>query len=260
MNRARIGATATLMQDGRVFIVGGEEDTKNPIPPTSEIYDPKTMKFILVKGIKYNRTYHSASLLQDGRVLITGGWRNEPSYLHGRYICEHAIDTDEAEIYNPKTNKFTVVKMHNGIFCHQQITLTDGMVLVTSGANTDLDDSNKPRKVVNAELFGPKTNKFILLEPMHYKRRYGTATLLENGSVLIAGGEEFAPISNVEIFEPNTNKFMVINDLNIKRSEHSSVLLDNGNVLIIGGTNGYAQTIEILDDAEIIDVKQNKFI
>jgi hypothetical protein len=95
---------------------------------------------------------------------------------------------------------------------------------------------------------------------MHYKHRDGTATLLNDGNVLIAGGEEFAPISHVEIFDPFTNKFMVINDMNNPRKAHSALLLGSGNVLITGGTKGYATGIEILDDAEIFDTKQNKFI
>lgn len=263
MNRARIGATATLMKDGRVFIVGGEDiyNNENNLSPTAEIYDPKTMKFILVKGIKYNRSYHAASLLKDGRVLITGGWRHEPSYLHGRQLGTKIYDISEAEIYNPKNNKFTVVKMHNGMYDHQQITLNDGKVLITSGSSVKTESIRPPAKVINAELFNPVKNKFTMLEPMNYCHMLGTAILLKDGRVLIAGGygDYYSnPMKRVEIFNPKTNKFSKTGDMTIPRASHSAVLLDNGNVLVTGGTEAIYR--RVLDNAEIFDIKQNKFL
>jgi hypothetical protein len=164
MNRSRIGATATLMQDGRVFIVGGEDNRYSQALPTAEIYNPLTKEFILIKGVKYDRHSNAASLLKDGRVLVTGGWINTTTISpKGHPVGWGLKDLDNAEIYNPKTNQFKLVKMHHGIFLHQQVTLNNGKVLVTSGSNGKLDAGKRPTKVVNAEIFDPMQNKFIML-------------------------------------------------------------------------------------------------
>src|SRR6185437_2900860 len=60
------------------------------------------------------------------------------------------------------------------------------------------------------ELFNPLTGTFALTGSMHAPRRGHTATLLANGTVLIAGGENDATgavWTTAEIFDPATGKF-----------------------------------------------------
>ncbi len=58
--------TATLLNDGRVLVVGGK---------TADIFDPRTMKFTRTRGVPDRpRKGHCAALLPDGAVLITGGY------------------------------------------------------------------------------------------------------------------------------------------------------------------------------------------
>jgi WD40 repeat protein len=66
MNTARLLHTATLLPDGTVLIVGGQDGT-------AEVYDPATGSFRLTGPMNSARCCHTATLLKDGRVLIAGG-------------------------------------------------------------------------------------------------------------------------------------------------------------------------------------------
>ncbi len=81
-----------------------------------------------------------------------------------------------------------------------------------------------------------------------------TATLLDDGTVLICGGfgyERFDPanttaptplqedLRSAHIFDPKTNRFTLVQGvLNFPRSLHYAVKLSNGQVLVTGGMNG----------------------
>lgn len=75
MSDPRLGATATLMQNGKVLIAGGayglgaEESAFN----SAELYDPATGKFTPTGSMTISRVNQTATLLTDGRVLIVGG-------------------------------------------------------------------------------------------------------------------------------------------------------------------------------------------
>lgn len=80
--------TATLLQDGRVLVVGGLDS-----PP--ELYDPATNRWRLAAKPTSPRSGHTATLLRNGRVLVAGGWTGgrEPSSI--------------VELYDPATDAWT---------------------------------------------------------------------------------------------------------------------------------------------------------
>jgi hypothetical protein len=65
----REGQTTTTLADGRILVVGGDDNG------TCEIYDPATGQTTLLDARPHvARAYHSAVLLADGNVLIIGGY------------------------------------------------------------------------------------------------------------------------------------------------------------------------------------------
>jgi hypothetical protein len=84
---------------------------------------------------------------------------------------------------------------------------------------------------------------------MKVARSHHTATLLNDGRVLITGGlnSSLAVLASAEIYNPSSGTFALANPLMTGRAYHTATLLPNGTVLIVGGRNatgGYLQAAE----------------
>ena len=75
-------------------------------------------------------------------------------------------------------------------------------------------------------------------------RHNHTATLLNNGMVLMAGGYTATDgyLASAELYNPATGTFTPTGSLNTARDCHTATLLNNGMVLMAGGYNGPAAT------------------
>ena len=71
-----------------------------------------------------------------------------------------------------------------------------------------------------------------------------TATLLANGLVLAAGGEDTQGklIASAELYNPATGKWTVTGSLSVPRIDHTATLLANGEVLVAGGAGAESYT------------------
>jgi hypothetical protein len=185
-NTPRFHHTATLLQNGQVLIAGGETDpTPDGAYNTAEIFNPQTWTFSpLSVNMVSPREGHAATLLNDGTVLITGG-DNPPS---------GSLNT--AEIYNPTSNTFTAVSaaMTSPRIFHDAVLLNGGQVLLSGGES----DSNGTSTALNtAELYNPTTQAFTATSGnMTSIREHQTAALLNDGTVLEAGGTDGTNIFN----------------------------------------------------------------
>ena len=174
--------TATLLQSGKVLIVGGAlTSTSDPVA-TAEVYDPATGIFTMTGAMKTAREQHTATLLADGRVLILGGTTS----------AGVGDPTATAEVYDPSTGSFSVTgSMAEARTYHTATLLPSGKVLVAGGG-----DENS-----TAEVYDPATGSFSITGGMEIGRSGHTATLLPNGSVLVAGGGIFAGLASAELYQ-----------------------------------------------------------
>ncbi len=110
--------------------------------------------------------------------------------------------------------------------------LNNGKVLVTGGGIggviSDVTTLN------TAELYDPATKTFASTGNMNAHRYGHTATLLQDGTVLVVGG---STIVSAEIYNPGTGIFTPTTGApNFQRFFHSATLLNDGTVLIAGGS------------------------
>ena len=77
MNQPRENHTLTLLPDGRVLAVGGDDFFEGDVPEdrrgTTEIFDPATSRWSPGPDLQELRSNHAATLLPNGRVFLTGG-------------------------------------------------------------------------------------------------------------------------------------------------------------------------------------------
>ena len=79
---------------------------------------------------------------------------------------------------------------------------------------------------------------------MNTARASATMTVLQNGQVLIAGGQANGVVlASAELYDPNTGTFSVTGSMNSTRYVDTATLLPNGQVLITGGQNSSGATL-----------------
>ncbi len=261
MTTPRQGQTATLLQDGRVLIVGGTSNGVDALA-SAEIYDPVTGRFTATGKMTVAREGQTATLLKDGRVLVAGGGH---SNTPGGYTVYSS-----AEIFNPATGKFAALANHmtSGRTGQAAVLLGDGRVLIAGGKTGRTPIESPERDLFSlapldtAEVFDPRTGKFSAVGRMARPHYLATATLLDDGTVLVAGGWRLkGPVvvgmRDAELFDPGTGTFSKVEPLHVGRLEGTATLLKTGMVLMTGGIDNES---DVTATSELYDPPTRDFI
>jgi hypothetical protein len=207
------------------------------------------------------RMMHTATLLQnETSVLVTGGFAD---------LAGTALNT--AEILDTNTDDFTAIANMNAARAGQTATiLNDGTVLIAGG----FDNTGAAQN--SAEIFTPDVTGLVgtftpVPVPMHDSRAWHTATLLGDGTVLLAGGfngsatfalsggvsgvsgswtkSSGSVLGTAEIYDPTTETFTCVHgtvgksgrcrkSMKTARIDQTATVLADGDVLIAGGFTG----------------------
>jgi hypothetical protein len=288
MTTPRGGHTATLLPNGKVLVAGGSTFSGLYVPiATAELYDPSTGAFTATGNMTTPRTWHSATLLPDGRVLIAGGVSFFDPYLilasaelydpsTGAFTATGDMTTARewqaatlltsgkvliaggtapvAELYDPATGTFSPTGKYSswpGDFNSPQgatsTLLQDGRVLIVwEYPALGAPAGGGPA----AELYDPDSGTFTATGTSALWGDYGlpTATLLMNGKVLVAGGENEAVNIGTELYDSSTGIFTAAPNMITPHAFHTDTLLPDGTVLLAGGYlygSGYLANAEL---------------
>jgi hypothetical protein len=176
MSNARGDATATLLSSNSLVLVAGGTTDGTAVVSTADLYDPATNTWRATGAMTTARRGHTATLLSNGKVLVTGG-------TDGTTVLK------SAEIYDPSTGQWTATTgtMRFTRRWHTATLLTDGTVLIAGGivgsetVGGVTTDGSKITEIYSGGSFTSVTSQLPSAVQGH------TATLLSNGSVLIAG-------------------------------------------------------------------------
>jgi hypothetical protein len=94
----------------------------------------------------------------------------------------------------------------------------------------------------SAEIYDPSLGIWSETGSMHGPRLFHSATLLNDGRVLVAGGYNEEPLASAEIYDPATGVWTETGSLEGPRASPAAQLLEDGRVLVAAGA-GYRQLL-----------------
>ena len=252
--------TATLLTSGEVLVVGGfvrRQETDGPARTanTAEVYDPVTQTWSKSEGnTLLMRQNHTATLLPSGQVLIVGGEYGEDP---------NTTPLDTAAIYTPETSQWKPVTNSPDNSpdnsppkraYHTATLLPSGHVLVAGGRNAE-------GALKTVSIFVPghqqsSAGKWVQGPELSQGYAEHTATLLENGEVLVVGGgsaESYLPTVNDN--GEYSGSWTVRDCPGIAREGHNATLLPSGELLVTGGRSSSEE--DLLSSVEVFAPKIN---
>ena len=255
MLSARAGHTATLLPDGKVLIAGGFK--RGDALASAEVYDPLSGTFSPTGNMLVPRLWHTATLLSNGRVLITGGESHQTGI------------TRTAELYDPAAKKFAATgNMTVARVLHYAAALNGGDVLIVGGARGGGPNFffSGFTFLANADLFDPAQGRFNSVSRTSFGEHTwsnGSAVLLTNGKVLVAGGigaDGQVVVRDARLFDPASGQFLPTGSMTSERYRHESTLLSDGRVLVTGGLKTVRWPPTVIATAELYDPERGVFI
>jgi hypothetical protein len=174
-------------------------DSAGRIVPTGDTVEP--------------RFDHTATLLPNGKVLIAAG------------MARNGVIEPTAELYDPHTGKFTDAgKLRSPRGCCATATLLrSGKVLLAGGASASYCEASC--SLASTELYDPSSNSFTATGNMTTARIGANAILLQDGNVLMVGGNDLSGgehVASAELYHPSSGTFSTTGSMH---SEGASVLL-----------------------------------
>ncbi len=270
LNTARLAHSSVRLSDGKILVAGGLKSgfggyeysvevfdpdlgvwlPRTPIPTAapsafpfgqadggvlfalingSAVYDPKLDQWTEgLDGLSFH-IWGAAVELLNGQILNIGG---QDEFTNASALIERYDPSQGAWV------KQDSLSANKG--SHTATLLQNGTVLFTGGG-TGNGPLNSWASQSSVDLFQPATETNSIMAPIQTARHAHTATLLNTGEVLIAGGYStvspfLSTIENsVELFDPNTPSWQALPRMKSGRAEHSATLLSNGDVLVAGG-------------------------
>ena len=263
---ARVAHRATLLKDGRVLVSSGVSNSGSLLK-TSELYDPDTGLWTLSGSLAETRVPPVTVLLSDGSVLAAGGnnivaetydpatglWNATDDMTFYNYNGAGALlpsgdvlvmgssnpsDPDNQR-YLAATRAWTAAPqgVERRSWPVVATSLKDGRVLLISGSGYN---SQGASVLVNtSEVYDERFDAWTQSQgTLTTAREYLSATLLESGQVLVAGGVTIGDVvlSSSEVYDPSGGgTWRVGPSMTQKRWLHTATRLPNGHVLVTGG-------------------------
>lgn len=129
---------------------------------------------------------------------------------------------------------------------HTATLLPDGRVVVIGGERLN------PRRemLASVEIYDPSTDTWSPSAPLPESRANHTATLLDDGTILVIGGGRHNAIgvpagldvrATALVYDPSTGASVSLGPTRTPRHGHQAVRLPSGRILVVGGSDDHSE-------------------
>ncbi|MDC3378927.1 hypothetical protein OAX78_01425 [Planctomycetota bacterium] len=258
MQYPRHSHTATLMDDGRVLMAGGYNESwwsKHKTQTPFEIYDPSKGSFEKVGSIfsrfklKEDRMDHTATAIEGGTgILLTGGSHYKGGGLFGLIKPKLRMSGGSEVVRGTTTDRagdLNVARMNHG-----SALVTPRNVLVAGGH--DLSAAND-----SIEIYDSATAAWTTAGTMSAARSGCEIVTSRNLALIVGGFNGTAEVSTVDVFDVDARQLSttITPRLNTARNGFTASRLNDGRVIVIGGFTGATKSYESLDGQGVSSVE-----
>lgn len=217
---------AQNLRDGRVLVAGGIQSEYAALA-SAEIWQPGDATWSKAPPMATARSGGFSSVgLHDGRVLVIGGRGHNPDGV-----------VKACELFDPKRGAWCPTEsLGVGRRSHATVVLDDGRVMVAGGHNGSggATAGRLHGELRDTEIWDPASGTWSVAEPMKATRSGHHICLLQDGSVVVAGGHPMntEAIKTAEIWNPKTEGWTPIKNWKV-RSRSILGLVPQGEVLAV---------------------------
>jgi hypothetical protein len=243
MSYGRWYPTATMLPDGRVLVVAGDDGCPSCVAAVPEIYNPANNTWVQLPGAENPLPeYPHLFVLPDGRVLAAGSFE----------------DAIPAQVLDINAQTWTVVDP--AVFDGHSSVMYGFNKFMKSGTSATSDPPYEPAAATTYILdMNQAQPAWRETAPMAFPRSYHNLTLLPDGSVLATGGEKTTDpfdqtqaVFPAELWSPATETWTTMSSLSVPRFYHSiALLLPDARVLVAGGGRFGGTAVDDMLNAEI---------
>jgi len=167
-------------------------------------------------------TWFNSSLLEASGVLIAGGWPDVDNSWPAPNYGDHQ-PLASTELYDPKTGQWSAAGgLPVAMGEPTVVPLPGGGALAFGGTNV--------------ARFEPASGTWTATSPMLSAAAHRRAVALEDGRVLVAGGDVGGAFTaEAETFDPATGSWTATAPMPAPRSGGAAIRLGDGSVLFVGG-------------------------
>ena len=253
------GTLSVSLESGPIFQVGFIAMGIDAGPIPMSVVDPLDSR-VLDVGLQQLELYfgffdiNGQFALPTWTVPNVSAFLDVPLYFQG--LSLGGLTTVFDEISSPEVVRFAP----SGTFRDRQVYMTDdrafgtilprrdGRWMAVGGGRGALLAQVAVR---TTEIYDDVTDAFVWGPQMNQYRSIHTATQLQDGRWLLAGGVDLLnnPQVECEVYDPALDAFVQVAPMGTPRVGHSATLLPDGRVLVAGGFNVVTSGIDTIDYA-----------
>ena len=215
MLTGRTQFAGVLLQNGKVLVAGGRVGGSRSLGTVgtaqADLFDPATGSFTKTGSLNVSRAGPTGLLLPSGKVLVLGGWCNPI------FDCRLA---DQAELYDPTTGQFSLLKGPScQPSCQTATLLSNGEVLITALAAGGVPFAKRYNPVTDTTTLLPENDAFT-----------GSAIAFPNGKIAFVNLFTSSGTA-INLFDPQTNTFTAT----ASYAQSGQIILSSGNRVFVFG-------------------------
>ena len=217
-------AHRSVVQDGKIFVIGGAEKRDPPFLSSNEGYNIETGDWSALASMEDERAGLTVETLED-KIYVIGG------------VSSYEDQSSDIKEYDIKADTWiTKSFMPEPRFNHISESI-DGRIYISGGLTVDANGRHPGLK--SSRVYDPASDHWDTIAELNHERHLARSCIFDNKIYVFGGapsGYPYPPaLSSIEIYDPDTDVWMVSEDTIPVPWMAGIVIAHEESILLFGG-------------------------